>query len=37
MWPSKVKGIRLDKGVSQWYGVLDCIFVTKGGADVEKG
>jgi len=37
MWRSKVKGIRLDKGVSQWYRVLDCLDVTKTGAEVEKG
>jgi len=27
----------LDKGVSQWYRVLDCLDVTKTGAEVEKG
>jgi len=37
MWRSKVKGIRLDNGVSQWQGVLDCLGVSKRGAEVEKG
>jgi len=36
MWRSKVKGIRLDKGVSEWLGVLDCLDVTKRDAEVEN-
>ena len=36
MWRSKVKGIRLDKCVSEWLGVLDCLDVTKRDAEVEN-